>query len=303
MPLRPTATYSIVAIDRKTRQMGVAVQSHWFSVGSMVTWAEPGVGVVATQSFVEPSYGPLGLASMKRGKTPQQALKSLLAKDPRPEVRQVAMLDARGRVTVHTGEKCVPEAGHMKGRGFTVQANLMRSKKVWRAMARAFTNSKGTLAGRLMNALDAAEEAGGDRRGRQSAAMLIVKTAASRTPWQDRILELRVEDHPEPLRELRRLIRVHEAYEHANTGDDFLAKGMTEDALREYARASKRAPEADELKFWRAVTMLNIGRISEGSVLLKRLYPKNGEWKQLLLALPKVDVLKVDRETIRRAIK
>ncbi len=283
--------------------MGVAVQSHWFSVGSMVTWAEPGVGVVATQSFVEPSYGPLGLALMKGGKTPQQALKSLLAKDPRPEVRQVAMLDGRGRVAVHTGQKCVPEAGHVKGRGFAVQANLMRSKKVWRAMACAFTNSKGSFAGRLMDALDAAEEAGGDRRGRQSAAMLIVKTAASRTPWQDIILELRVEDHPEPLRELRRLIRVHEAYEHANTADDFLAKGRTEDALREYARASKRAPEVEELKFWRAVTMLNIGRISEGKALLKRLYSKNGEWRQLLRALPKVDVLKVDRETIRRLTK
>jgi uncharacterized Ntn-hydrolase superfamily protein len=266
----------------------------------MVTWAEPGIGVVATQSFVEASYGPLGLALMKGGKSPQQALKSLLATDPRPEVRQVAMLDARGRVAVHTGEKCVPEAGHVRGRGFAAQANLMRNKKVWRAMARAFRRGKGSLAGRLMNALDAAEEAGGDRRGRQSAAMLIVRTVTSSTPWRDRILELRVEDHTEPLRELRRLVRIQEAYEHANTGDDFLAKGRTEDALREYARASERAPEAEELKFWRAVTMLNIGRVAEGRTLLKRLYSKNMEWKHLLRVLPRVNMLKVDRETIRR---
>lgn len=298
-PSRPSATYSIVAIDRKSRQMGVAVQSHWFSVGSLVTWAEPGTGVVATQSFVEASYGPLGLALMRGGKTPQQALKSLLATDPRPEMRQVAMLDARGRVAVYTGSRCIPEAGHLRGRGVAVQANLGRNKRVWRAMATAFRRSKGSLATRMLNALDAGEAAGGDRRGRQSAAMLIVRTVASGTPWQDKILDLRVEDHTEPLAELRRLVRLHEAYDHANRADDLVAKGKMEEAFKDYERAAERAPELEELKFWTAVTLLNVGRVAEGKTLLRRLYARNKEWKHVLRMLVRVKMLKVDRETTR----
>ena len=166
--MRPVDTYSIVAIDKRSGEMGVAVQSHWFSVGSVVTWAEAGVGIVATQASVEVSYGPLGLALMKGGKTPQQALKSLLATDPRPEVRQVAMLDSRGRVAVHTGRRCIPEARHETGRGFSVQANIMRNRRVWRAMAGSFRKSKGSLAERLM--LRARERRAG-RRGPQGEAV------------------------------------------------------------------------------------------------------------------------------------
>lgn len=160
MRLRPVSTYSIVAIDKKSGEMGAAVQSHWFSVGSIVTWAEAGVGVVATQAFVEVSYGPLGLALMKGGKTPQQALKSLLATDPRPEVRQVAMLDVRGRVAVHTGRKCVPEAGHVTGRGVSAQGNIMRNRRIWRAMAGGFKKSRGSLAERLLAARERRESRG-----------------------------------------------------------------------------------------------------------------------------------------------
>ena len=261
MPTRPISTYSIVAIDKKAGEMGVAVQSHWFSVGSVVTWAEGGVGVVATQAFVEASYGPLGLALMRGGKNPQQALKSLLATDPRPEIRQVAVLDYRGRVAAHTGKKCMAEAGHVTGRGFSCQANIMRSKRVWRAMANSFRKSKGSLSERLMLALESAEKAGGDLRGRQSAAMLIVKVDGSSMPWQHRVVDLRVEDNPKPLVELRRLLEIHEAYTHANEGDALLEKGDMKRALEEYEKSAKLYPENVELGFWEAVTLINHGEL------------------------------------------
>src|SRR3712207_3471501 len=186
-PLRPVHTYSIVARDPATGDMGVAVQSHWFSVGSIVTWAEAGVGAVATQSFVDPSYGRNGLDLMRGGAGAEDALKTLLARDEGREVRQVAMLDARGRVAAHTGAKCIEAAGHQTGRDYSVQANLMSNPRVWPAMARAFETSKGDLADRLLAALDAAERAGGDIRGKQSAALLVVKAQPSGKPWADRI--------------------------------------------------------------------------------------------------------------------
>ena len=191
--------------------MGVAVQSHWFSVGSVVPWGEPGVGVVATQAFVEPSYGPKGLSLMRRGLGPGAALRRLLKADGRSEVRQVAMLDAKGRVAAHTGSKCLPHAGDLQGRGFSVQANLMSSGRVWPAMASSFSRSRGTLTQRLLVALEAAEKAGGDIRGRQSAAILVVSTSHTREKWTGKIVDLRVEDNPRPLKELRRLVRLGEA--------------------------------------------------------------------------------------------
>jgi uncharacterized Ntn-hydrolase superfamily protein len=297
--LRPVDTYSIVAIDKKSGQMGVAVQSHWFSVGSVVTWAEAGVGVVATQAFAEISYGPLGLALMKGGKSPQQALKSLLATDPRPEVRQVAMVDVRGRVAVHTGRKCVPEAGHITGRGFSTQGNIMRSRRVWKAMAATFRRSKGSLAERLLAALDSAENAGGDLRGRQSAALLVVNVNASGMPWQEKVVDLRVEDHPRPLAELRRLFKVHEAFVHANNGDVMMEKGDTKRALEEYKRSAELCPDNPELKFWQAVTVLNQGDVSQGARLLKSVFRKNADMRVLLKSLPPLGLLKVDDKTLR----
>ncbi len=209
----------MVAMDREQGLMGVAVQSHYFSVGSDVPWAEAGVGAVATQSILEVSYGPFGLSLMKGGKTSEEALRALVSADSNPEVRQVAMMDVTGRVSVHTGKKCIPEAGHEMGELFSAQANLMRNRDVWSAMAKAFRKSKGNLSDRPMEALEAGEAAGGDIRGKQSAAMLIVNLRPTGMPWKDRVLEIRVEDHPEPLTELRRLIRVYEAYRHADRGD------------------------------------------------------------------------------------
>jgi uncharacterized Ntn-hydrolase superfamily protein len=282
--------------------MGVAVQSHWFSVGSVVTWAEGGVGVVATQAFVEASYGPLGLALMKGGKNPQQALKSLLATDPRPEVRQVAMLDTRGRVATHTGKKCVAEAGHVTGRGFSCQANIMRSKKVWRAMANSFRKSKGSLSERLMLALESAEQAGGDLRGRQSAAILVVKVDGS-MPWQHRVVDLRVEDHPQPLVELRRLLKIHQAYTHANEGDVLLEKGDMKRALDEYEKSASLYSENVELKFWEAVTLINHGDLDRGKAILKRVFKTNKDMRVLLKRLPQVGLLKVDKDTLQKLLK
>ena len=205
---RPVHTYSIVARDAATGEMGVAVQSHWFSVGSIVSWAEAGVGAVATQSFVDPAYGPLGLEIMRNGKSAQQALDGLLASDPGLAVRQVAMVDAKGNVAAHTGKKCIPSAGHIAGEQFSVQANLMVNDAVWPAMAKAYREAKGELADRMLAALDAAQAAGGDIRGKQSAAILIVSGTPTGKSWVDRKMDLRVEDHPEPLKELRRLARV-----------------------------------------------------------------------------------------------
>lgn len=304
MPMAgPVSTYSIIAIDREREEMGVAVQSHWFSVGSVVTWAEPGVGVVATQSFVELSYGPLGLKFMGRGKSPRVALRTLLSSDKEPEVRQVAMLDSRGRVAVHTGSRCLPEAGGSTGDGYSAQANLMSTRAVWPSMASAFRNARGPLSHRLMAALEAGEEAGGDRRGRQSAAMLIVKSRRVRPTWKGRVLELRVEDNPEPLKELRRLLTVHEAYEHANRGDELMAEGRKEEANLEYSEAARKAPKNEELKFWHAVTLLNQGREGQAAPLLKEVFAGRNDWKDLLSLLPRYGLLKINRERLGKLLR
>ncbi len=300
---RPVSTYSIVAIDKENGVMGVAVQSHWFSVGSIVAWAEPGVGVVATQSIVEVSYGPLGLALMKGGMTAEQALKALLSVDQTPEVRQVAMLDKNGVVAVHTGNKCIPEAGHIIGEEFSVQANLMRSSKVWVEMAEAFRNSKGPLHERLVTALEAAENAGGDIRGRQSACILIVKTSTSGCIWKDRIMDLRVEDHPEPVKELRRLVTLHEAYEHANRGDSLVAEGRIEEALEEYQKASNIAPDKIELKFWQALTMHLHNREMEAERIFREVFSENSDWKIVLSSLPRTGLFNIKEEVIQKLLR
>ncbi|MCS7221282.1 MAG: DUF1028 domain-containing protein [Anaerolineae bacterium] len=291
-------TFSIVARDPATGEMGVAVQSHWFSVGSIVPWGEAGVGVVATQSFVEVSYGPLGLELLKAGRTPEEALRGLLAADPHPEVRQVAMLDAQGRVAVHTGKSCIPFAGHQVGREYAVQANLMAGPEVWPAMARAFENASGDLAERLLAALEAGQEAGGDVRGRQSAAILIVQGTSTGRPWADRVMDLRVEDHPDPISELRRLVRLARAYRYSNQGDVLMADGKIEQALQAYAESAKLAPEIKELAFWQAVTLANVGRIQEAREILREVFAAEPQWIGLLDYLPGVGLLPADPRVV-----
>ena len=246
-PLRPVHTFSIVARDPNTGELGVAVQSHWFSVGSVVPWAESGVGAVATQSFVDPSYGKLGLELMRLGKSGPDALKALLAGDEARDVRQVAMIDAQGRVDAWTGKSDIQAAGHIVRNNFSVQANLMLNEKVWPAMAQAFENTKGDLAERMLAALDAAQAAGGDIRGRQSAALIVVTGKPTGQPWKDRIFDLRVDDSSEPLKELRRLVTLQRAYNHMNAGDLAVEKKDNEGALREYSAAEKLVPDNAEM--------------------------------------------------------
>lgn len=301
-PLRPVHTYSIVARDATTGEMGVAVQSHWFAVGSLVAWAESGVGVVATQSFVDPSYGQLGLALMRAGKSAPDTLKALLAGDEGREVRQVAMLDAQGRVAAHTGAKDIPFAGHHVGNGYSVQANLMASDTVWPAMARAFESTPGDLAARLLAALDAAQAEGGDIRGRQSAALVIVGGQPNGQAGADRLFDLRVDDHPEPLKELRRLVTLQRAYNHMNAGDLAVERKENEKALAEYRRAAELVPDSAEMVYWHAVALVNMGRVDESLPLFGRVFARDDHWATLIPRLAQVGLLPDDAALLRRIL-
>ncbi len=303
---RPVHTYSIVARDSATGQMGVAVQSHWFSVGSLVTFAEAGVGAVATQSFIDPAYGPLGLELMRSGKSAQEALKGLLAADPGLDVRQVAFVDAKGNVAVHTGAKAIEAAGHIMGRGYSVQSNLMHKATVPAAMARAYETTKGDLAERMLAALEAAQAEGGDIRGKQSAAILIVNAKSTGRPWADKQFDLRVEDHPEPVQELRRLVHLARAYAHMNAGDEALTKNDVEGALREYSAAQKMVTDKQtngEMAFWHAVTLVGVNRFDEAVPLFRRAFTQDPLWRELIPRLPKAGALPDDAALIKRIVE
>ena len=299
---RPVHTYSIVARDPATGQLGVAVQSHWFSVGPIVPWAEAGVGAIATQSFVEPSYGPLGLTLMKSGKTAEEALRALIAGDPAPEVRQVAFIDAAGRVAVHTGSKAIQGAGHRTGKNYSVQANLMLKETVPEAMARAFERGKGDLTERLLVALEAAQGEGGDIRGSQSAAILVVSGKPTGRAWADRLVDLRVEDHPKPVEELRRLVRLSRAYQRMNAGDEAVARKDMKKAAEEYAAAETLPDSATngEIVFWHAVTLVNAGKIEQSLPLFRRAFAQDTNWAVLVPRLPKAGLLPDDPKLIGR---
>ncbi len=301
-PLRPVHTYSIVARDPATGEMGVAVQSHWFSVGSIVTWAEAGVGAVATQSFVDPSYGKLGLDLMRAGRAAPDALKGLLAADASRDVRQVAMIDAKGNVDAHTGAKCIIAAGQQVGTNYSVQANLMLNDKVWPAMAKAFEEAKGDLAARMLAALDAAQAVGGDIRGKQSAALLIVAGKASGKPWNDTLFNVRVDDSPQPLRELRRLVVLQRAYNHMNNGDLAVENKDDAGALREYAAAAALVPDNAEMIYWHAVALVNMGKVDESLPLFKKVFAMDRDWWELTSRLPKSDLLPKDPKIMERIL-
>jgi uncharacterized Ntn-hydrolase superfamily protein len=275
-------TYSILARDPRTGEIGVAVQSHWFAVGAAVPWAEAGVGAVVTQAMVDPAYGPLGLALMRAGRSAPEALRGLIASDANARLRQVAMIDAAGRAAAHTGERCVEAAGHLVGAAFSAQGNMMRSAAVWPAMAQAFERAPGDLAGRLLVALEAAELAGGDIRGQQSAALVVVAGAGTGRPWVDRHFDLRVDDHPRPLEELHRLVELARAYQHMDRGDLALEQRDRERALEEYAAAESRAPDNLEVRFWHGVALLNMGRSDEGHAVLSEVVESSRAWKELL---------------------
>ena len=301
-PTRPVHTFSIVARDPNTGELGVAVQSHWFSVGPIVAWAEAGVGAIATQSFVDPSYGKNGLDLMRNGKSAPDTLKELLAKDEGREVRQVAMIDAQGRVEAWTGKNDIQAAGHIVGTNFSVQANLMLNDKVWPAMARAFENTRGDLAERMLAALDAAQAAGGDIRGRQSAALIVVSGKPTGQAWKDRTFDLRVDDSPEPLKELRRLVRLQRAYNHMNAGDLAVEKKDNEGALREYSAAERLVPDNAEMIYWHAVALVNMGRVDDSLPLFRKVFAMDRNWITLTPRLPKSGLLPDDPKLIERIV-
>jgi len=276
-------TYSIVARDPDTGELGVAVQSHWFSVGSVVTWARPGVGAVATQANAEAAYGPRALELLAAGAGAPDALERLVAEDPGGPSRQVAVVDAEGRVAAHTGPSCIAHAGHITGDGVSCQANIMASERVWPAMLEAFAGARGALTERLLTALDAAEREGGDIRGRQSAAILVVP--AEGEPWRT-VVSLRVEDHSDPLPELRRLVGLRAAYALAGQADELLNAGRHEEAARLYIAASERAPGNHELLFWSGLGTAQSGELDAGLAQVQAAIALHPAWRELLERLP-----------------
>ena len=282
-------TYSIVARDEKTGELGVAVQSHFFSVGSVVTWARAGVGAVATQAMVDIKYGPLGLELMSGGRSAPEALSALLKADKSADSRQVAMVDAKGLVAAHTGSKCLPHAGHVVGKGFSCQGNIMKSERVWGAMKAAFErNHEMPLAERMVAALESAEDAGGDIRGKQSSAILVVVPVLKPTYWEGRVIELRVEDHPAPVPELKRLLRYQRGYEWANKGDEFLTAKDYPRALDAYSKALSLVPEVDELKYWVGIGMLTSGQTERGERMVREVISKDRNWEEVTRGIAQV---------------
>ena len=295
-------TYSIVARDPETGEMGVAVQSHWFSVGSIVSWAEAGVGAIATQSFVNASFGPRGLELLKQGKTAQEAVKILIDSDAGRDVRQLAIIDAKGNVATYTGKRCIAEAGHVTGENFSVQANMMLKNTVWKAMAKAFRKSRGPLAERLVAALEAAQAEGGDIRGKQSAAILVVKGKSTGKVWEDRLIDLRVEDHPEALQEIKRVLKVYRAYDYMNQGDLAIEKNDVEGALKAYGTAESMFPDNLEMKYWHAVSLANIGMVDDALPIFREVFQKDANWRTLTERLPAVNLLNVKKEALKKIL-
>lgn len=328
--VRPVHTFSIVARDAQTGEMGVAVQSHWFSVGQIVPWAEAGVGAIATQSFVDPSYGQLGLDLLRAGKSAPDALRGLLGSDGACDVRQVAFVDAAGNVATFTGARDIAAAGGIAGgtatpsdvkcgtaggaltvgNDFAVQANLMANDRVWPAMAKAYRESKGDLAERMLAALDAAQSVGGDIRGKQSAALIIVSAKSTGKRWRDEVFNLRVDDALEPLAELRRLVSLQRAYNHMNAGDLAVEHNDNETALREYAAAEQIAattagiPKSRyaEMIYWHAVALVNMKRLDEALPLFAKAFALEPSWRELTPRLPKSGLLPDDAAVIAKIV-
>jgi uncharacterized Ntn-hydrolase superfamily protein len=272
-------TYSIIALDPTTGELGAAVQSHWFGVGSLCIWARPGIGAAATQSVVEPAHGPHALDRIADGAAADDALRELIEADPLGAVRQVGVVDAAGNVAVHTGANCIPCAGDALGAHWSCQANMMARDTVPQAMSAAFEHAEGELADRLMAALKAAEGEGGDVRGRQSAALLVVPPDGE--AWQARV-DLRVEDHRDPLAELHRLYRLQRAYELAGRADELLAADRPDEAGALYRRAGELAPESDELLFWAGLALAHAGDLDAGVDAVRRAIEAHDGWAVLL---------------------
>jgi uncharacterized Ntn-hydrolase superfamily protein len=297
-------TFSIVARDPATGEMAIGVQSHWFSVGTIVSWGRSGVGVVATQSFVNPAYGPNGLDLMQGGKNAEEALQILVAADRGRDYRQVAFLDVNGKVSAYTGKSCISSASHQIGENYSVQANMMLNDDVVPAMSKAFVDHADLpLAERVIRVLQAAQAAGGDIRGKQSAALIVVGPHKVEELWSDKQIDLRVDDHSQPLEELERLLRVHRAYDHMNRGDLAVEHQDMELALEEYGAAEKMFPRNLEMKYWKAVALANNGRMEEALPIFDYVFDRDRNWRELTRRLPASGLLTVTEEDLRKILR
>jgi len=292
------STYSIAALDPETGEMGAAVQSHFFSVGTAVIWAEAGAGVIITQSVVNRQFGPDGLALLKKGNNAEKVLKRLLEYDPGRRHRQAAVLDAEGNSSVHTGEGCVREAGNRNGPYYSVQANMMLRDTVWWAMEKAFIESAGTLAERMLASLKAAERCGGDIRGRQSAALVVVKTQASGLADQDQVVDLRVDDNPDPLQELSRLLTLSRGYKFLEQGDEAMERQDAKGAMDLYKKACECLGDNPEALYWHGIALLNAGKTGEGYSLLAPLFQHDERWLELTRRLPESGLVSFDSSVL-----
>ncbi len=297
-------TFSIVARDEVTGEMAVGVQSHWFSVGTAVPWGEAGVGVVATQAFVNKSYGAKGLMIMKENKTATEALATLVAADEGRDVRQVAMLDVNGNVDSYTGKSCIDFASNIVGKNFSVQSNMMLNNKVCPAMVKAYDAAAGKpLAERVLAALEAAQAVGGDIRGKQSAAILVVSGKKNADAWAGKLIDLRVDDNEKPLSELSRLLKLYRAYEHMDKGDLATEKNNMKMAMEEYEAAMKQFPKNLEMQYWTAITLANNKKVKEAAAMLQKIYNQDANWRALTKRLPKVNLLTVNESELLELIK
>lgn len=283
---RLVSTFSIVARDAASGDFGVAVQSRHFNVGADVPWAEAGIGAVATQAFVEIGYGPRALDLLRAGVGAKQALDRLLAADPAAAIRQVAVVDAQGDVAVHTGEGCIPFAAHRVGDGFTVQGNLLATDRVCDAMARAFERAQGAFPSRLVAALEAGEAAGGDARGRESAALIVVRSVSESEPWRNRAVDLRVENHRKPIDEVQRLLRIHQAFSALDDAARALSEGRIDDARALAAEALRRGRAHDEVSFWVGIILARLGDEDAGVRALRSALRRNARLRSVLSRLP-----------------
>lgn len=297
-------TFSIVARDPVTGDLAVGVQSHWYSVGTIVAWGKSGVGVVATQSFVNPVFGPDGLSLMQSGLSATESLKIMIEKDDGSKYRQVALIDTAGDVDAFTGSLCIRYASHKVGSNYSVQANMMLNDAVVPAIASAFEKFDHLpLAERVVEALKAGQEAGGDIRGKQSAVLLVVSGKTAEHPWMDKKIDLRVDDALEPLRELERLLKVQRAYEHMNRGDLAMEKGDMQGALKEYEAAEKMFPDNLEMKYWKAVGLVNNRMIDQSLPIFREIFRKDENWRELTRRLPESQLLNISESDLERILK
>ncbi len=301
---KPLATtFSIIAKDTITGEIAVAVQSHWFSVGTTVSWAEGGVGAVATQSFANRDFGPEGLRHMKDGMSANAVLDKLINEDEGKDFRQVGIVDNNGNIAVFTGDRCLDEAGHISGNNYAIMANLMENDSVWHKMDAAYqAGAAKPLAERVIDALKAGQEAGGDLRGKQSAAMKIVNGKSSKKPWNDVVVDLRVDDHPDPIAELERLYHVHKGFQYMNRGDLAAEAADVEAAVSAYESAEELLPDNLEPKFWHAVMLYNNQDDEKAKPLLHEVFTQDKNWAVLFQRLPKSGLLKLSEEEVQAIV-